>query len=255
MFKSNNGSNWIADPTSEIKFNINRAVFNTAQTGGTAYFVNHVPPTVQLPANPFTMVHGSNKIRVGQRNHGLSSGDTVRFFSQYWNGQVALNSTASINGIPVGEIFGTYASATISTYQTQQTYPRQVVSDVTLDTYTITVSSLCNLGAAAITGITTTTVGGTDIQGNANILVHAIKPSCSYVNFCSTTVTFTGKILKGFTYDYDANSPTIPYTWFSKQLNINNYNPLDTSAIILADSNFDRIDTSQTVTAGSSTAV
>ena len=63
------------------------------------------------------------------------------------------------------------------------------------------------------------------------------------------------KILKGFTYDNDANSPTIPYTWYTKALNVNSFNPLDTSSIILADSNFDRIDTSQTVTAGSSTAV
>lgn len=251
LFKSQDGTLWTEDQLSDLKFNISRAVFNTATQGATFRVVNHQIETAQLPSNPLLFTHGSNKIRIGHKNHGFASGDTTRLYSAYYQSQFAINNTTTLNGIPVGEIFGAYTSASSISYRPADTDPRQFISDVTMDTYTITVSSVANLGAAAVTGLTQVTGGGSDIYGNSNILYHIVKPSARVLTFQPTTLNFTGQLMKGFTYDTDSQAPTVPYTWYSKPLNINNYNILDTSCIILATTNqYDRSDTSLNVTAG-----
>jgi len=251
LFKSQDGTLWTEDQLSDIKFNINRCVFNTADAGATVKVINHKLETTQLPANPFTFVHGSNRIRVGQKNHGFSSGDSVRFYSSYWNAQQNLASgNRSINGINVGEIFGKFASATATTYQAADTDPKLLISDVTLDTYTVTVSSVANLGTAATTGVTALADGGDDVFADQSVLYHIVKPNAQILTFQPTTLSFTGQMLKGFTYDTDANAPPTPYNWFTKQLNWNTNNVLDTSCVILSDTiQYDRTATTS-VTAG-----
>jgi len=251
LFKSQDGTLWTEDQLSDLKFNISRAVFNTATQGATFRVVNHSLETAQLPGNPLLFTHGSNKIRVGQKNHGFASGDTTRLYSAYYAAQFAINNTTTLNGIPVGEIFGAYTSGSSISYRPADSDPRQYISDVTLDTYTITVSSVANLGAAASTGLTQLTGGGADIYGNSNILYHIVKPSARVLTFQPTTLSLTGQLMRGFNYDTDSQAPPVPYTWFTKSLNINNYNILDTSCIILASTNsYDRADTSLSVTAG-----
>lgn len=253
MFKSQDGTLWTEDQTSDLKFKINRAVFSTVDTGANVYVVNTNTNNEQLPSNPFTFVHGSNKIRVGQKDHGFSSGDSVRFYSQYWAGQYAsLGATANINGIPVGEIFGAYVSSDTTTFQPNNAdvnQPRLKVSDVTLDTYTVTVSSVANI-AGGTTGYTAVIGGGDDIFGQRNALYQVVKPSASVLKSAPTDLTFTGRMVKGFTYDTDANSTPALYTAFDKELNLNDYNILDTSCVVLSDTvEYDRI-TTTSVTMG-----
>ena len=253
LFKSQDGTLWTEDQTSDLKFRINRAVFDTRDTGAQVYVVNTNTNNEQLPSNPFTFVHGSNKIRVGQKDHGFSSGDSVRFYSQYWAGQYAsLGQTANINGIPVGEIFGAYVSSDVTTFQPNNAdvnQPRLKISDVTLDTYTVTVSSVANI-AGGTTGYTSVIGGGDDIFGQRNVPYQVIKPNASILKSAPTDLTFTARVAKGFTYDTDANSTPAQYGVFTKDLNINDYNILDTSCVILTDTvEYDRI-TTTSVTMG-----
>lgn len=251
LFKSQDGLIWTEDQTSDLKFRINRCVFSTRATGGRAHVVSNSLGSEQLPNNPLTFMHGSNKIRVGQRNHGYASGDTTRLFSSYWAGQYALNNLTTISGIPVGEIFGNYVSSTLTTFRGADSDPVLTISDVTLDTYTVTVSSVANLGAAAISGITTTIGGGNDIQGFRQIQYQAIKPRARTLTFQPTTLNLTGKMLDGVTYDRDSASPGAPYSWYSRNLNFNDYNYLDSSVVILSEVNENsRVDTSITISAG-----
>ena len=251
LFKSQDGTLWTEDQLSDMKFRINRAVFNTVDTGARVHVVNYNIENTQLPSNPLTFVHGSNKIRVGQRNHGLAVGDTTRLYSEYWNAQYAANQAVTINGIPVSEIFGSYVSSNITTFQPLNSDPKLTVSDVTVDTYTITTTTLANLGAAAVTGITSLTGGGDDIVGQSNVLYHVVKPRATVLLSKPTTLTMQGKLLRGFTYDTDASAPTVPYTWNTLDLNINTDTLLNTSAVILTDVNeFDRVDNTVTITAG-----
>jgi len=251
LFKSQDGTLWTEDQLSDIKFRVNRAVFNTANAGARVHVVNHNIENAQLPSNPLTFVHGSNKIRVGQRNHGMSVGDVTRLYSAYWNAQYAANQAVTINGIPVSEIFGSYVSSNVTSFQPLPTDPRLTVSDVTMDTYTITTTTVANLGANAVTGVTNITGGGDDLVAQSNVLYHVAKPRATVLMSKPTTLTMQGKMLKGFTYDTDASAPAYPYTWTTLDLNINADTLLDSSSIILTDVNeYDRVDTSVNITAG-----
>ena len=250
LFKSQDGILWTEDQLSDIKFRLNRCVFSTADTGARAHFVTQPLGTDQLPNNPLTFVHGSNKIRIGHRNHGFASGDTVRLYSAYWAGQYALNNLSSINSIPVGEIFGNYVSSTLSTYQPNDLDPVLTISDVTLDTYTVAVSSQAII-SGGVTGVTSTIAGGNDISGAKNIQYHMVKPRARTLNFQPTTLNLTGKLLRGVTYDNDANAPTVPYSWYTRTLNFNDINALDSSVVLLSELNeANRVDTSITINAG-----
>jgi hypothetical protein len=255
LFKSQDGTIWTEDQTSDLKFKINRAVFNTADTGADVYVVNTNLENAQLPNNPLTFIQGSNKIRVSQRSHGFSSGDTTRLYSKYWADQFALlGVNARIAGIPVGEIFGAYVSSDTTTFlpdnAAEANQPRLTISDVTTDTFTIAVSSVANI-AGGTTGFTTITGGGEDIYGQRNVLYHVVNPSASIMKFQPTTLTLSGRMVRGFTYDTDANSRTGQYTSFVQDLNINDYNLLDTSCVILTDTvEFDKLTPTSITTNG-----
>ena len=257
LFKSQDGTLWTEDQLTDLKFNINRAVFNTADAGATFRFVNNADQGQLLPNNPLTFMHGSNKIRVGHKNHGFASGDTVRLYSPSYGAVGLADSTRRFNGIPYGEILGNYISSgtTLAYYRSDDAYAashsRLLISDVTVDTYTVTVSSVADLGATAITGLTTVAQGGGDWIGLNNKLYQIVKPNVRALTFEPTTLSLTAKMLRGFDYDADAETRSSPYTWITKQLNINTDNILDTSCIILADVNeYDRVDTSYLVSAG-----
>ena len=248
FFKSQDGTLWTEDQLSDMKFTLNRAVFSTRDTGARVHVVNHNTENVQLPTNPLTFVHGSNKIRVSHKNHGFASGDTTRLYSASFAAAWANNNAFTLNGIPIGEIFGRYTSSDVTTFQPSASDPKLVVSNVTLDNYEITTSSVANLGGSATTGLTSTTAGGVDIYGQSNTHYQVIKPSANILNFQPTTLSMTGYMLNGFT--YDGFAPTIPYVYRAKSLNFNVHNILDESQIILSDVNeFDRV-SAATITAG-----
>lgn len=239
LFKSQDGTLWTEDQNSDLKFRINRAVFSTVGTGGRAHVVNTNTKSSDLPNDPFTFEHGSNKIRIHQLNHGFSSGDTTRLYSQSWAAAVAANPTTAINGIPVGEIFGSFVSSDTTlgiganTYLDDISYPSLPITDVTLDSYTVQVSTPANISGGT-TGVTYVTGGGSDIKSLRNMLFHAAKPSASILTFEPTELTMDARITQGFTYDNDANSLST-YGKFTKDLKINSYNIMDTSCIILTD--------------------
>ena len=234
LFKSQDGTLWTEDQLSDLKFNLNRAVFNT-QNNATVYVVNHNLENQLLPTDPLTLIHGSNKIRIGQKNHGFANGDTTRLYSETWNAAWANDNNTRIYNIPVGEVFGSYVSSNLENYISNPTDPVLTVSDAQLDSYAITVSTPAYLGPDAVTGITTLVIGGNDIYAQSNVLYHVAKPTASVINSQPTTMTFQGNMFKGFTYDTDQT--VAEYSYMSLDMNLNNYSNLDTSAIVLTDIN------------------
>jgi hypothetical protein len=78
-----------------------------------------------------------------------------------------------------------------------------------------------------------------------------VKPRARTLNFQPTTLNLTGKLLRGVTYDNDANAPTVPYSWYTRTLNFNDINALDSSVVLLSELNeANRVDTSITINAG-----
>jgi len=70
VFKSANQSTWISDQYEDVKFNLNRAKFQTGVTYS-AILQNKKIPAQILNGNPIYMTDGSTTIKITQPNHGM----------------------------------------------------------------------------------------------------------------------------------------------------------------------------------------
>ena len=166
MFLSQNGDTWTPQQTRDIKFTLYRAEF--ASASGTVEFKNSTVSRVDLQTNPFETAPNTNKVRVYQRNHGFRNNDEVTI-TGVPNGFYGANSTT--NGIPATELNGIH-----------------VVSDVTMDTYTIEVTSGNVVGG--ISGLSSDFVGGTSVRASRNIVADIIQPTISQVKLPDTTLSY-----------------------------------------------------------------
>lgn len=93
MFKSSNASTWTPDQEQDIKFKMNRCVFDTSATGSIVF--ENVPVSKQrMIPNPFFTTDSVSTINVIHPNHGLRNGDTVTF----------TGVSGTHNGIPASDL-------------------------------------------------------------------------------------------------------------------------------------------------------
>jgi hypothetical protein len=210
LFKSQDGSLWTEDQFSDLKFRVNRAVFN-AGTPATAYVVNEPLPGQNLATDPFLFTHSSTLVRVAHPNHGLRNGDFVRFGSEYWRTQyqnaIALNTTATFPGVNVeiSKIFGNTLERDQVYYD--DTVARFQVSEVTLNSYVIDlVDTVADLGVGSVSIPPQRATGGNDVIGYGNLQYHVAVPGAKVMNFQETSLSFDVDTVKGITYDFDNNS-------------------------------------------------
>lgn len=131
MFKSQNASTWTPVQEQDISFRINSCVFQT-NTNAVAIFKNAAVEAELLPENPISTTLGSTTLTVRHPAHGLLNGSST----------VISGVTESLNGIPMAQLNATHS-----------------VSNVTFDTYEITVAS-----SATSTG----SVGGATVMAVPN---------------------------------------------------------------------------------------
>jgi hypothetical protein len=238
MFKSQNASTWTADQNADIKFNINRAVFNTSVVGAVE-FVNDVLPYDTLDVDPFQTASGSNVVRVWHYDHGMPVGSTVDISAVNANDPGTGTITASISSTTitgVGTSFTTQAIVGTNLYNSQDVYIGTVTA-VGSDT-SLTLSANSTVAAAAgssfqyvapINGIpanqifkssvisnvdlncytiTTTSnasstgyTGGTFVKASRNIQYDTLSPSVQIQSFSDTTATFSVKTTSGKSVD------------------------------------------------------
>jgi hypothetical protein len=100
LYKQQNSASttWSKDASHDLKFNIHRAQFNTANK--TIPLGNVILNRKKLKENPLQFIKGSSYIRVYNSNHDLNVGDTVRLDTGI--------TTGSISGIPVAQINATH---------------------------------------------------------------------------------------------------------------------------------------------------
>lgn len=151
LFKSQNASTWTANQDQDLKFTIWRANFNTSTTA-VPVLTNTKVNGVILNNNPIQTLNGSAMVRIWQDNHGFSNTQSVLL-----SGAPGLVNGATING--------TWA-----------------VSNVTLDSYTITSST-----TATATGY----VGGASIKATRHIRFDTLQPNINVLTFPETSATFT----------------------------------------------------------------
>lgn len=237
FFKSQDGTLWTEDQLSDIKFVMNRAVFNTNNTG-IFRAVNKSIPAVQLQDDPMMFVHGSNKIRVKHNNHGHAPGDKVRLTSKYWNSQYAINSSITLNGIPVGEIFGADVTTADIVRDTDAALTVSVNDTIDQDYYVLQTTTPANLGPLSTTGVSAVMGGGADVLATHNILYHVITPAAKSLNFQETTLTFEADQTGGSTYDATMVAASgQPYVRNTQVMDFNATNYVDDPKIILSSVN------------------
>jgi hypothetical protein len=161
MFKSQNASTWTADQTSDIKFTIYKAEFNT-NVQSIVSFQNKELTTVKLNKNSLETTNGSNKIVVYHKNHGFTE-----------NSNVSISNVASgtYNGISSSEFVGNFN-----------------VTEVDLDTYAINVIS-----NATSSGKT----GGEGIIISRNIQMDVMNPTIQQTILPNTNVVWACKTTSG----------------------------------------------------------
>jgi Domain of unknown function (DUF4815) len=186
MFKSQNASTWTADQMQDIKFTIYRAQFNTDVIGNVE-FVNDVLPQYVIEEQPFQTVSGSNVVRVWQQNHGMTSGSKV----------VISNVLGTMNGIPATDL-----------------NKEHIISNVDLDSYTITVTT-----NATISGY----CGCMAVRFTRNIQYDVINPTIQMQTFPDTETSFSIKTTSGKSVD-GGETPYVQDTAFTPCLvKENNY--------------------------------
>lgn len=236
LFKSQDGTLWTEDQFSDLKFTVNRAVFN-AGTAGVAYMVNEPLPGQALATDPFIFTHSSTLVRVSHPSHGLRNGDFVRFSSEYWKAQyenaIALNTTATFPGVgvEVSKIFGNTVVKDQVYYD--DTVARFQVSEVTLNTYVINmVDTVADLGVGSVSVPPQRATGGSDVFGYGNLQYHVAVPGGKIMNFQETSLSFDVDTVKGITYDVDQNSTD--YSVKNDGANINVAKIFDEPKVILS---------------------
>jgi hypothetical protein len=176
FFKSQNGSTWTADQTTDIKFKINRAEFENVT--GTVTLVNDVNPTKTLPNNSLRTTNASGVIRVFHKNHGMHGTSN--------NVTIAGVAAGTYNGITSAQINGTYTS----------------ISNVTLDSYDITTA-----GTATATG----DIGGTTVTATQNRIFDVANVNLAVMTVPGTSITYdmrptTGKSVHGSESEFSLTS-------------------------------------------------
>lgn len=183
LFKSQNSSPWIEDEIEDIKFNLNRCVFNT-NTVATIDLVNNNLDYVVLPSNPITVdstlgsssLFGANPqiLKIHHPNHGMKQGDTVIL-----SNITGLGSPETIFGIPVSIINGMH-----------------FISNVGIDDYCIFIpTDLWNNASVTLTG--SGTGGGSQVKATTNKTFQILQSQVSTLAFPSSSVSHSVRTTKG----------------------------------------------------------
>jgi hypothetical protein len=156
LFKSQNGSTWTAEQNEDMKFKMKRAEFSTSP--GTVTLTNDVLPVRTLKNNPIRTTNSSAIIRVFHPNHGMHGTSN--------NVTIAGIPSSGINGLDQTEINKTHTA----------------ISNITLDSYDITLTT-----PATSSG----DVGGSSVTATQNRVYDILNLNLSTMTVPETTISYT----------------------------------------------------------------
>jgi hypothetical protein len=272
MFKSQNASTWTPDDNADIKFVINRAVFDTNVVGDVE-FINDVLPYDTLDTDPFQTTSGSTLVRVWHYDHGMTSGSTVNILAVDANdagtGTITA-STSSTTVTGVGTAFTTELAVGSNLYNSSDVLIGKVASIASNTSLTLSSNSGVAVAAGGafqyinpINGIpaielyTTKTIsnvdansytvsvstaatisgytGGTLVKASKNIQYDIINPSIQLQTFSDTKSSFKIKTTSGKSVD-GSQSPYVLDSGFTPCL-VKQNNTFYTPRMIASETN------------------
>ena len=183
IYKAQNSFSFIEDSLEDLKFTVNRCVFDTKSTA-TVELVNSEIEYVSLPNNPILIdntlgissLFGSNQkvVRINHPNHGMKTGDTVIL-----SDIIGTGSPSNIYGVPVSLLNGIHS-----------------ISNVGLDEYCILIdSTLWNTANVAVTG--SGSGGGNYVRATTNKLYQIIQSQIETLSFPSSSISHNIKTIYG----------------------------------------------------------
>ena len=155
LFKSQNAQTWTPDQDEDIKFVINRCVFNTSTPATVVLSNPPLAPTVLGP-DPITTTNGSDIININAPNHGLQSG-------QY---TTIAGIVGAQNGIAAVDING-----------------QHLVTVEDLDNFTVATGSGNNATSSGI-------CGGGNVSVTLNIVVDVTNINIQNLTFPGTVLSW-----------------------------------------------------------------
>ena len=246
LFKSQNSTTWTESPTTDLKCNIFRAVFNTTTDaltlGGTSTlngnYINFrsgdIPQAsnagrttsyTALAVNAFRTRLGKSEIIVRHPNHGMSVGSYVSYRNVTGSDKFGFLNTDFNTETFTKEQFDIRTSSYVSTGNLVQ---HQVYKVYSHDLYSI---RIYDAQGAAKLATSAGQFGGTQIVASRNAQFTTLHPVVEMLNFQSTSVNGQVKTTSG-------RSPTgneTPYqkdtNWTSIVLNDNNF--FNTQRVVL----------------------
>jgi hypothetical protein len=272
MFKSQNASTWTPDDNADIKFVINRAVFDTNVVGDVE-FINDVLPYDTLDTDPFQTTSGSTLVRVWHYDHGMSSGSTVNILAVDANDPgtgTITSSTSSTTVTGVGTAFTTQLAVGSNLYNSSDVLIGKVASIASNTSLTLSSNSGVAVAAGSafqyinpINGIpaielytpltisnvdansytvnvsTAATIsgytGGTLVKASKNIQYDIINPSIQLQTFSDTKSSFKIKTTSGKSVD-GSQSPYVLDSGFTPCL-VKQNNTFYTPRMIASETN------------------
>ena len=175
MFKSQNSSSWSEDDLEDLKFTVNRCVFDTSTTASVKLVNEHLD-TVLLPENPvfvdstqgLSQKFGANQkvVRIIHPNHGMKEGDFVIL-----NDVSGTGANNQIFGIPATLINGLHN-----------------VQNVGLDEYCIQIDDAL-WTAENVSMLGSGSGGGKSIKATTNKMFQVVSPQVATLAFSSSSVS------------------------------------------------------------------
>jgi len=168
LFKSQNASTWTPNQDEDIMFELSKAVFDI-NSDGSCQLVNDVIRPELLDDNSIETQQGSEKVRIYQKDHGLTDGSMYNISG--------LDDGTDYNGFLGSQLNGTH-----------------MITDNEIDSFVIVITGT----QATDTGLT----GGTTIMGTKNYQLDVAHPLVNELILDETSVdwqlqTTTGQSIDG----------------------------------------------------------
>lgn len=195
LFTSQNASTWTADQNKDLKFNINRAVFDTTVTG-TLSLTNAEPASRTLQKNPIVTEDGSSTIKVVHRNHG------------FFNPNNDVSSYVTLSGFTDTTLYnGILGSVLNGTHE---------ITSVEQDSFTIDL-----IGATANgTGIT----GGEGIISTRQCVYNTFMTDIQHITFPGTSASWGVLGTSGISLPESVGIPYVKDAGYTPIINNKNFN-------------------------------
>lgn len=157
FFKSQNASTWTANQNEDIMFELSKAVFDI-NSDGNCHLVNDIIRPESLGINPFDTVFQSDKIRIYQKDHGLTE-----------------TSVYNISGLEPGTDYNGFLGSQLN--------GDHLILDTEIDSFVIQI-----LGTfATSSGLT----GGTEVMSTRNYQLDVAHPLVNELLIDETSINWT----------------------------------------------------------------